>query len=306
MASLYSSLKDLQESLPTDKLAWVKEQGGHPSFWSYLRYSLQLALEEKEIIFFAGLQWAVIIGAYLLCIEVFLWIPEAQTIGPIGEVSAESNMVFLVWVFSCVTLSALPIGVLTGAMAASHFLRHHGRESTVAACLSLAFQRVVRLWLFHAIDGFITVWQALRRLPSKNKKRPPTSVASELAYYAWKIASAAAVPTLLLADTSEEAMRASARFARDEIVRIAHLRAAYSFVCWVLAFVTGAAAFAYFKVVPTESLAIYEVFLGGAVPLGFSFAVLMIILRPIYVLSLCHLYSQHVAKLRAAAAAKAA
>lgn len=302
MPSLYASLKDLQGQLPTDKLAWVKEQGGHPSFWSYLRYSLQLAMEEKEIIFFAVLQWAFILGAYLLSIEVLLWIPEFQAATRPDQVSAESNVIFMVWVVSCVTLSALPIGVLTGAMASSHFLRHHGRESTVPACVSLATKRTVRLWLFHAVDGVLTVWQGLKRLPSKSKEPGSHTATSELAYYAWKIASAAALPTLLLAATPGDAMKASARFAKDEIVRLAHLRAAYSFVCWVLAFATAAAVFVYFKIAPTDSKALYQVFLEASIPLGLGFGILMVILRPIYVLSLCHLYSEHVGKLRAGTA----
>lgn len=302
MASLYSSLKDLQDHLPTDKLAWVKEQGGHPSFWSYLRYSLQLALEEKEIILFAILQWGFVVGAYLLSIEVLLWIPEAELINSDVDVSPESNMVFVVWVVSCITLSALPIGVLTGAMASSHFLRHHGRESTIPACFSLAMQRMGRLWAFHAIDGVITVWQGLKRLPSKNKSRGTNSVVSEVAYYAWKIAAASALPTLLLAENPVDAMKASARFARDEMVRIAHLRAAYSFVCWVLAFMTGGAVVASAKLAPAHTAGIYEAYLGATIPLALGFGVLMVVLRPIYVLSLCHLYSQHVAKLRSGVA----
>lgn len=297
MASLYSSLKDLQDYLPVDKLAWVKQQGGHPSFWSYLRYSMQLALEEKEIIFFALLQWAALVGAYLLSIQFLHWMPDAWFTDPNSQFNYESNVVFVIWVVSCVTLAALPIGVLTGAMASSHFLRHHGRESTVPACMGLAMRRMSRLWAFHAVDGAITVWRGLVRLPGKDKSTQ-NSAAGELAYYGWKVASASALPTLLLATTTDEAMKASARFARDEIVRIAHLRAAYSFVCWVLAIVVGIAMFVFYKASPAQSATPYELFFAGTIPLAIGFGVLMVVLRPIYVLSLCHLYSQHVGKIR--------
>lgn len=303
MASLYDQLSSLQMSLSSQGLEKAMSREGRRPFWSYAGYSMRLAMEEKEIILFAFLQWVSVLGAYLVGIEVLNWLPEFQPGWAGGAVSVESNVFFVIWMLTCVALAALPVGVLTGSMAASHFLRHHGRESTIIACMGLALHHTGRLWAFHAIDGFVTVWRMLSRLPGKKEGSGIGDATAELGYYGWKVVSAAAVPTLLLAETTGAAMKASGGFLKADLVRIARLRAAYSGACWVLAIAVGVSVFAVFKLSPREEVSLYEVYFRVAAPLGAGLAILMLLLRPVFVLSICHLYSDHVSRMRQAARA---
>ena len=46
------------------------------TFWQELGYSFKLILEEKEIFFFAALQWVVIALAYVVWTKILDWIPD--------------------------------------------------------------------------------------------------------------------------------------------------------------------------------------------------------------------------------------
>ncbi len=159
------------------------------TFWGELGYSLKLILAEKEIVFFAALQWLVIGLAYLIWTQILDWIPdhvwdELRRSSDDRVTFTLTNLVFLGWSFFVVAVASYPISLLNAAMTAAHYLRSAGQTSTIAKCLNLAFKNLGRLWVFTTIDAWITVDAILDRLPRKRGRR---TAFDELLYYAWKI-----------------------------------------------------------------------------------------------------------------------
>lgn len=275
-----------------------KPSGGIGSFGSRVGYAISLGFKEKEIIFFGLLQWASIGIGYLLWVQMLDWIPEE-----VWKSSAESDegsiadWILLAWSFVCVGVAAFPVGILTGCMGAAHFLHKQGRESTVAACLQLVLPQSWPLWSFHWIDGWITVNQILARLPKKNGRRNP--VLSEALYYAWKLGVSGVLPSIVTGNNIIKSGKNSVIFVKDNFLEVAKLRAGYSALCWIVGIGAYIGAILLFKVVDFVPKGdeiyghIYTFYFWAAVPILIAVAIIMLLLRPIYVLALCHLYSDH-------------
>lgn len=273
-----------------------KPAGGIGSFGSKIGYAVSLGFKEKEILLFGLLQWASIGLAYLLWIQMLDWIPNNVWRG-----AAQSNeasivdLVLLVWSVVCVGLAAFPVGILTGCMGATHFLHKQGRESTVAICFKLVLPQSWPLWTFHWIDGWITVNQILQRLPKKNDTTTPAQRAlSEALYYAWKLGVAGVLPSIVTGNSLIQSGKNSVIFVKDNFVEVAKLRAGYSALCWIVGIAAYAGAILLFE---TFDLApgggIYTIYFWAAVPILISVGIVMLILRPIFVLAICDLYSDY-------------
>ncbi len=278
-----------------------KPSGGIASFSSRIGYAISLSLKEKEIFFFALLQWAAIGLAYLLWVQMLDWIPEE-----VWRSAAESDegsiadLILIAWSFVCVGLAAFPVGILTGCMGATHFLHKQGRESTVAACFKLVLPQSWPLWAFHWIDGWITVNRILDRLPKKNDRRTAADKAlSEALYYAWKLGVAGVLPSIVTGNGLIRSGKNSVVFVKDNFLEVAKLRAGYSALCWIVgiaAYVGAIFLFMVVDIVPAGGEVyghIYSFYFWAAVPIMISVAIVMLLLRPIYVLALCDLYSEH-------------
>lgn len=275
-----------------------KPVDGISSFNSRIGYTIGLAFKEKEIFFFALLQWASIGIAYLLWVQMLDWIPEE-----VWRSAAESDegsvadYVLLAWSFVCVGVAAFPVGILTGCMGATHFLHKQGRESTVATCLKLVLPQSWSLWSFHWIDGWITVNQILDRLPKEGGRKNP--VLSEALYYAWKLGISGVLPSIVTGNNLIKSGKNSVVFVKDNFVEVAKLRAGYSAVCWIVgigAYIGAILLFMVVDIVPEGDEIyghIYTFYFWAAVPILIAVAIVMLFLRPIYVLALCDLYSDH-------------
>jgi hypothetical protein len=158
------------------------------TFWNEFGYAVRLVFEEKEIIFFAALQWLVIGAAYTIWTQILDWIPDRlweEVRKSEGEGSYTLiNLALLGWSFFVVLVASYPISVLNAAMTAAHYLRNAGQISTIAKCFNMAFKNLGRLWVFTTIDAWITVNAIVDRLPRKRNNR---TALDELIYYAWKI-----------------------------------------------------------------------------------------------------------------------
>ena len=278
-----------------------KPQGGIKNFSSKIGYALFLGFKEKEIFVFGLLQWVAIAAAYMLWIQMLDWIPEE-----VWRSAAESDegsiadYILLAWAFVCVGVAAFPVGILTGCMGAAHFLHKQGRKSTVAMCLKLVLPHSWSLWIFHWMDGWITVNQILERLPKKkNRRSAAQKLASEVLYYAWKLGISGVLPSIVTGNSLVKSAKNSIGFVRDEFHVLARLRVGYSALCWIVGigayigavFFIGAA-----DIVPEgeEVYAhIYTIYFWIAVPMLIALAIVMLILRPVYILALCDLYSEY-------------
>lgn len=279
-----------------------KPPGGIKSFTSRVAYALSLGFKEKEIFVFGLLQWVSIGLAYLLWVQMLDWIPEEvwQSAANSDEGSV-ADYILLAWSFVCVGLASYPVGILTGCMGAAHFLHKQGRESTVASCLALVMPRGWSLWSFHWIDGWITVNQILDRLPRKNDTRTVADRAlSEALYYAWKVGVAGVLPAIVTGHTLIGAGRKSVLFVKDNFLEVAKLRAGYSLLCWIVGIGTYVGCIVLFMNINIVSQGeqiyghIYTFYLWAAIPVIISVGIVMLLLRPIYVLALCDLYSDHI------------
>lgn len=278
-----------------------KPAGGLGSFTSRIGYALSLGLKEKEIFFFGLLQWVAIGIGYLLWLQMLDWIPqEVWRSAAESDEGSIADWILLAWSFVCVGVAAFPVGILTGCMGATHFLHQQGRESTVATCLKLVLPQSWSLWTFHWIDGWITVKQILERLPKKNDRRTPAQRAlSEALYYAWKLGISGILPSIVTGNNLIKSGKNSVLFVKDNFLEVAKLRAGYSMLCWIVGIGAYAGAILLFMavdIVPKGDQIyahIYTIYFWAAVPILVAVAIIMLFLRPIYVLALCDLYSDY-------------
>lgn len=305
IAFVQDELKDLPElkNLP---------KGNTKDFTSKISYALSLGLKEKEIFFFGLFQWASIVLAYLLWLQMLYWIPQEvwdwirecrDSPGDNDHCTVAADIPLFLWGTLCILLAAFPIGILSSAMGATHFFHKNGEESTVMKCLNAAFSNAWATWKFHFVDGYITANQIIGRLPSDDKtfetpaQTAARKAASEALYYAWKIGVAGVLPSIVLGNGVIESGKNSIRFVKNNFTEVVKLRAAYSAICWVvgiLAYVGGIFTMIYMGdsiYASTGGLAIAKIYQFLLFPIAIAVSVVMIFLRPIYVLTLCDMYS---------------
>ena len=302
-------LKDLPEfgNLP---------KGKFKDFGSRIGYALSLGLKEKEIFFFGLMQWLSVVLAYLLWIQMLYWIPQpvwdwvGECLDQPGDndgCTLAADIPLFLWGTICIFLAAFPIGILSSAMGTTHFLHKNGEESTVAKCLSAAFSNAFATWNFHFADGYITVGQIIERLPSDDKhetalQKAARRAASEALYYAWKLGVAGVLPSLVLGNGVTESGKNSIKFVKANFIEIAKLRAAYSLLCWVVGILAYVGAIITLIFMGDEiyalsgGIAIAKIYLYMIVPIAVSVSVVMIFLRPIYVLTICDMYSDYLSQ----------
>lgn len=281
----------------------TKPAGGKSYFRSKIGHALSLGFKEKEVFLFGLLQWATIGVAYLLWVQMLDWIPEevwrsaAETDG-----TSPADVVLWLWSFVCVGIAAFPVGLLSGCMGTTHFLSRSGKESTVATCLQTVVPHSWTLWIFHWIDGWITVNRILQRLPRKNDRRTAADRAREEAlYYAWKVGISGVIPGILTGNNLVEAGKNSVVFVKDNFIEVAKLRAGYSALCWIVgiaAYLGSLVLFAIVDIVPDGDEVyghIYSFYLWATGPIMVALAFVLLLLRPIYLLTLCEMYSEWIA-----------
>ncbi len=272
------------------------------SFFGRIQYTIKLIFLEKELIVFALLQWLAIAVGYYLWVQMIGWIPPE-----VWKSAAESNkasgadIILMLWSLVCVGIAALPLGLLSACMGAVHFLHKQGKESTLASCLRIVIPKTWSLWIFHWIDGWITVNMILDRLPKKNDRRSATERAlEEVLYYAWKIGTSGFIPSFLNGNNLIAAGKDSVLFLKSKFMDIVKLRIGCSVLSWIIGIITYIATiymFAKFNLIPKHETAVYshmfEFFCWVGIPLLIAVAIIMLLIRPVMIISLCDLYSDY-------------
>ena len=301
-------LKDKQGFLGVSDLAFVQTElagladlqklpdSEVSDFTSKSGYALSLGLKEKEIFFFGLMQWVAVGIGYLLWVQMLFWIPDAvwEAAANDEDLAWIPNLILFAWSFLCVGVAAFPIGIFSSCMGVTHFLHKQGRESTIAMCLKLSLPNAYSLWSFHWTDGWITVMQILSRLPNDEDKRTlAQKAADEALYYAWKVGIAGVLPSLVLGKGMIESGKESVAFVKQNTKEIIRLRSAYSGICWVIGILTYVLAFFVIVYFGSNEFNIANFYLLMAAPIVLAVGVIMFFLRPIYVLSMCNLYSDY-------------
>ena len=232
------------------------------------------------------------------------WIPEEVW----EEVSKEKrdsggliDLIVFLWGFVCVGIAAYPIGIFTACMGASFMLRFNGRQSTIFECLKVVMHHAWSIWIFSWTDAWWTVKQILRRLPKKNDRTPRSvKIAEELFYQTWQIVSIGFLPALISGRGVKNACTDSLDLLKNRFSDIAKLRFGYSAICWILGIVCYVAPiFLIFyspDIVVTNSYGHMSVswlykFIG--LPIFAILTVLMLVLRPVYIISACRIYANY-------------
>jgi hypothetical protein len=260
-------------------------------------YAVRLMMQEKEILLFAALQWLVIGFAYLMWTQVLDWIPDSVW-AEVARASAENrdapadwaSLAIWGWSLLIIATAAYPLALLNAAIVASHYLKSSGQASTIPACFKLASKNLAKVWVFTAMDGLVTANAILDRLPSKRRRR---TAREEAAYYAWKIATVGALPSLVSGKGLVDAANESVWLLEDQPVRTIGIRMGYSLVCWiigVLAYAGAVATFVMFGDPLDGENWVYNVYILMGAPIFIAVGVISLI-RPIFVLAISKLYT---------------
>jgi hypothetical protein len=262
-----------------------------------LSYALKLMRQEKEILLFAGLQWVVIGLAYLLWIEVIASIPAsvwAEVSRALDDdrdaVTNVAGLALWAWTLLIIVAAAYPIALLNAAIAAAHYLRASHQTSTIGACLQIAFRNMGRLWLFTAMDGYITVRAIIDRLPRKRGRR---TALEEAAYHAWKVGTAGVLPSLVAGNTFAMAAKEAIRLLEDQPMRTIAIRMAYSLMCWIVGVASYLGTLLFFMLFGaplTGENWLYHFYVLVGVPIVLAAGVACL-LRPLFVVAITKLYT---------------
>lgn len=271
----------------------VESLGG---FFNNGAVSLRFIFHEKENIVFALLQLVVIGIMYFLWAKSLSFIPEDYWRD--DNTDDLVSVIVLLWSFVLVGIATFPLGLLTACMCASYLLHFEGRDSTVAECLKIVLPKSWSIWIFSWFDGWWTAWQILERLPKKNDKTPLTvKLAHEAAYQAWKLASLGVIPSLLSGNGIAQAAKNSISLLSSKFSMLAKLRLGYSLICWIFGIGTYLSMFfliAHLSDVPAFATLFKTVsgfYLFAGIPTIVALVFVMLIFRPIYIISACRIYA---------------
>lgn len=263
-----------------------------------LRYSFKLIFAEKEIIFFAIMQWLVIGLAYTIWTQILDWIPDSlwEEVGKSNIKNDDGafiliNLVLLAWSFFVVVVASYPLSLLNASMTAAHYLRSSNQTSTIAKCLNLAFKNLGRLWVFTTIDAWITVNALFDRLPRKRRRR---TASDELLYYAWKIGTIGVLPALVAGKGYMDAAKDSITLIKNKPARAIGIRMGYSLVCWIIGIAAYIGSIFYFIKFGDHDNKVNEIFnfyFLMAAPIFVAVGVTAVLVRPFFLIMIAKLYT---------------
>lgn len=244
------------------------------------------------------MQWVVIGIAYYLWVQVLSLVPEEVWNSDNGNGNCAVGIILLIWSVVCVGLVAYPLGLLTACMNASYILRFTGRESTVAECLKIVLPKSWSLWVFSWFDGWWTVMRILERLPKKNDRTPlAVKMLNEAIYQGWKLSSLGFLPALLSGRSVGEACGDSLNLLKERFSMLIKLRVGYSLVCWVFGIIGYLGVFLLMRELMEHNRgifddnAVYKIYLLIGGPLMMVLVFIMLVFRPIYIISACRIYA---------------
>jgi len=304
---MFDSVRGPLNQARDEARAYLEDQGHKPrvftgsnigAFLTEIPGVLGLVGRSPEILLFAMVQWLVILLAYLAWVQMLHWIPDSiwNAVASADEdtrkgVMTFMNLVLLAWSFFIVCAASYPIGLCNAAMVAVQDLQVASEKPTIAKCLAVADKHLGRIWVFTALDSWITVKAILNRLPRKHYNH---TALDELLYYSWKVATMGVVPALVNGRDFLGAGRDSVKLLEAQPGRAIGLRLGYSAVCWVVGITTYVLSL--FLVVrdgvhPGQHEFIYNFYLWAAIPIVISAGLIAVVLRPFYLLSVARFYT---------------
>ena len=298
-------LKSLREEIKSSGI--LENKPGKLSsisrYFQYMGYSYKLMFKEKELFVFVLFQWLSVLMGYYLFVMMLYWIPPEvweSVEDSDGEGGSIADLVLFLWMFVCIGVATMPLGIASACMMVTHFLHIEGKPSTVAACLKAVLPRLWGLWLFTWLDGYITVNRIIERLPKKNDRTPRAAkLLAEALYYAWKVATMGILPNIVTGRSIKDTTKNTVGMIKNHAMDILMVRAGYSLMCWIVGvgtYVLGILNFGWIQDtfltgdMPSD---IANFYMLAGVPLLIAVAVIQIFLRPPYLLAISDIYSQY-------------
>jgi hypothetical protein len=268
----------------------------------------KLIKSEPEILLFVFIQWMVICLAYLAWVQMLYWVPDSvwQAISDNSNKATREpaflviNLLLFGWSLLIIAIASYPIGLCNAAMTVSHNLRISGKESTIYNCFAIGTDHIGRIWIFTTIDAWFTVSAILRRLPKKGGKGSLAFyMLKELLYYAWKFSTLAVLPALVNGKDFVDAGKDSVSLLKADPARALGLRLGYSAVCWIVAALSYILSIAYLFFYVShyrhgEFPKIYEFYFIMAVPIILAVGIIIVLIRPFFVLGVAAFYTDHI------------
>ena len=116
-------------------------------------------------------------------------------------------------------------------------------------------------------------------------------VKTEALYYAWKVGSAGVLPSIITGNNLIKSGQESIYFVKDNFKEIGKLRLAYSSICWIVGI--GAYVGTFLILTFLDEFDVFKAYLLACIPIVASLLIVILILRPIYVITICNLYSDY-------------
>lgn len=301
----FSVLKEKIQDMPPE--AFPSRNSSLKEFFNATLESIRFILSEKENITFAIMQWVSIALLYLVWIQILRFVtPELVASLTNADPSWTKNewvvsIIFVLWGVVCVGIASFPIGIFTACMASSYILRSEKRDSTITDCLSIVMPRAWPIWLFSWYDGWLTVRRILSRLPKKNDTESAQKKAKgEAIYQAWKLASLGVIPALSYGRSVTDSCKDSLLILGKKFKKLAILRIGYSTICWVIGILSYLSLF-FFSLQIEKRLETYygfnstfSFYLVAVLPIMIALLIIMIFVRPLYIVSSTRIYVEYV------------
>jgi len=245
---------------------------------------------------FSCAQVVVIAFFYYLFMQIFNFVPYGG--------AATIDIVFIIWGLFCMSMASVFMSILSGCIGVAHFIYRSGQSVTIGACLGVALPRAWPLWVLTWADVWMTVYRLFARFPKKKYNRSYAElVRSEALYFAWKLSTLGMLPGLLVGMTPLEAAKSSVPFIQHNYSDVVKLRFGYSFLWWVfmiasylgsgyLMLTLGLGIGASHESL-SETVNVMQAFYYFGFPMMIALSVAYVVLRPIYLISACDIYSDY-------------
>lgn len=271
-------------------------------YFKEIGYATKLLFIEKHLIVLALLQWVFIALGYYIWLQILDWIPvHIWDMALNSQVPIIVDIVFLLWSLIIVGIVAFPIGILTACMGAVHFLHQQDSDVKLSTCFKAVLPNAWSIWIFSWIDSWWTVSQILDRLPKKGGGT--WTFKGELIYLAWKLGTMGMIPAMVTGKRLRDAGIDSVNFIKVKLKKAATTRLGYSTVCWFVGILTYIGTIYFLFTEPgtldftyTISTQMYAFYFWVGIPTLLSTGVILVFLRPVYIITSCDLYSQYLTK----------
>jgi hypothetical protein len=229
------------------------------------------------------------------------WIPEEvwrSTENSDG--GSIADLVLSAWMFVCIGVVAMPLGVFSSCMAVVHMLHFDNKPSKIADCLRVVLPRMWSLWLFHWMDGHITMNQIIDRMCNDKNTTASQKALKEFLYYVWKIATMGILPNLITGRNITDTVKNTIGMVKENAMEMLIIRTGYSIFCWIVAITTYAwGILNYGWMMETffpEDLhtTTAEFYFYAGIPVLFSVAIIQLFIRPAYILAITDVYGRYI------------